>query len=39
MQAKVATNKRFRELVHEWVDLAVALEREERARAKQSHGD
>jgi len=39
MQEKVATYKRFRELVNEWVDLAVALEREERARARQSHGD
>jgi len=39
MREKVATYKRFRELVQEWVDLAVELEREERARAKRSHGD
>jgi Family of unknown function (DUF6788) len=35
-----ATNyKRLRELINEWVDLAVELERVERDRAKQSHGD
>ncbi len=36
---KVANYKRFRELVNEWVDLAVELERAERAAAKQSDGD
>ena len=39
MREKVANYKRFRALVQEWVDLAVALEREERARAPQRHGD
>lgn len=36
---KVANYKRFRALIQEWVDLAVELERQERARAKQSYGD
>jgi len=36
---KVRNYKRFRELVNEWVGLAVELERAERAAAKQSHGD
>ena len=39
MREKVTNYKRFRELVQEWVDLAVELEREERARAKKRHGD
>ena len=36
---KVETYKRFRELVNEWVDLAVELARAERATSKQHHGD
>jgi hypothetical protein len=39
MQEKVAHYKRFRELINEWVDLAVELERVERAQAKRSHAD
>ncbi len=39
MRHKVENYKRFRELLNEWVDLAVELERAERARAKQSDGD
>ena len=39
MRQKVANYKRFRELVNQWVDLAVELERAERAQAKHSHGD
>ena len=39
MRQKVANYKRFRELTNEWVDLAVEMERVERARAKRSHGD
>ena len=39
MRAKVAHYKRFRELANKWVDLAVELERAERARAKHSDGD
>ncbi len=39
MRQKVANYKRLRELVNEWVELAVELERAERAAAKQSHGD
>jgi hypothetical protein len=39
MRHKVENYKRFRELVNEWVDLAVELERVERVRAKQSDGD
>ena len=36
---KVENYKRFRELVNQWVDLAVQLERAERATSKQRHGD
>jgi hypothetical protein len=39
MRHKVENYKRFRELVNEWVDLAVELERAERATSKQRHGD
>jgi hypothetical protein len=39
MRHKVENYKRFRDLVNEWVDLAVELERAERASAKQGHGD
>ncbi len=39
MRQKVANYKRFRELTNQWVDLAVELERVERAAAKQRHGD
>jgi hypothetical protein len=39
MRQKVANYKRFRELVNAWVDLALELERAERAQAKGSHGD
>jgi hypothetical protein len=39
MRDKVSHYKRFRELVNEWVDLAVELERAERAQAKHSDGD
>ena len=39
MRHKVANYKRFRELTNHWVDLAVELERVERAAAKQRHGD
>ena len=39
MREKVANYKRFRELVNEWVDLAVEMERVERAEAKHSDGD
>ncbi len=39
MRQKVANYKRFRELTNQWVDLAVELERVQRAEAKQSHGD
>ena len=39
MREKVENYKRFRELVNEWVDRAVELERAERAAAKQSDGD
>jgi len=38
MRQKVANYKRFRELVNAWVDLAVELERAERAQAKGRHG-
>lgn len=38
VRAKVANYKRLRELVNEWVELAVALERAEREQARQ-HGD
>jgi len=36
MRQKVENYKRFRELVNEWVDLAVE---QERATSKQPHGD
>jgi hypothetical protein len=36
---KVANYKRLRELINEWVDLAVEQERVERDAAKQRHGD
>lgn len=36
---KVANYKRLRELVNQWVDLAVELERVERDEAKQRDGD
>jgi hypothetical protein len=36
---RVENYKRFRELVNEWVDLAVELEQVERATSKQRHGD
>jgi hypothetical protein len=39
MRRKVENYKRFRELVNEWVDLALELERAERGRAKPSDGD
>ena len=39
MRRKVENYKRFRELVNAWVDLAVELEKAERAAAKQSDGD
>jgi hypothetical protein len=39
MRAKVANYKRLRELVNEWVELAVELERAERKQAKHAHGD
>ena len=39
MRVKVSNYKRFRELVNEWVDLAVELERVERAKAKKSDGN
>ena len=35
----VANYKRFRELINEWVDLAVELERAERAQDRKSHAD
>jgi hypothetical protein len=35
----VANYKRLRELVNEWVELAIELEKAERAAAKQGHGD
>lgn len=38
VRAKVANYKRLRELVSEWVELAVALERAERQQAKHAHG-
>jgi hypothetical protein len=34
MQQKVANYKRLRELVNEWVDLAIELERMEREQAR-----
>jgi hypothetical protein len=39
MREKVANYKRFRELVNEWVDLALELERAERVPARTSDGD
>ena len=39
MREKVANYKRLRELINEWVDLAVELERVERDAAKRRHGD
>lgn len=39
LREKVSNYKRLRELVHEWVDLAVELERVERAQNKHSDGD
>jgi hypothetical protein len=39
MRQKVANYKRFRELVNQWVDLAVELERAERTQAQGCHGD
>ena len=39
MRQKVANYKRLRELVNEWVELAIELEKAERAAAKQGHGD
>jgi hypothetical protein len=38
MRAKVANYKRLRELINEWVDLSLELERLERV-AKKEHGD
>lgn len=38
MRRKVENYKRFRELVNQWVDLAVEGEKAERAAAKQSDG-
>jgi hypothetical protein len=38
MRGKVTNYKRLRELVNEWVDLSLELERIERA-AKKEHGD
>jgi hypothetical protein len=39
MRRKVASYKRFRELVNEWVDLEVTRERAERAREKHAGGN
>ena len=39
VREKVANYKRFRELINEWVDLAVELERAERAQDRKSHAD
>jgi len=39
MRKKVANYKRFRELVNEWVDLAVKLKALERAAEKGAEGD
>jgi hypothetical protein len=38
MREKVANYKRLRELVNEWVELAVELERAEREQAKHADG-
>jgi len=39
MRRKVANYKRFRELVNQWVDLAVERERAERVQEKYRDGD
>jgi hypothetical protein len=39
MRQKVANYKRLRELVNEWVEQAIELEKAERAEAKQGDGD
>ena len=39
MREKVANYKRFRELVNEWVDLAVELEKLQREQARKGDGD
>jgi hypothetical protein len=39
MRRKVENYKRFRELVNEWVDLAVERERAERAAREPHAGD
>jgi hypothetical protein len=39
MREKVANYRQFRELINEWVELAVEMERVERAEAKHSDGD
>ena len=39
MRQKVANYKRLRELVNQWVGLAIELEKAERAAAKQSNGN
>lgn len=39
MREKAANYKRFRELINQWVDLAVELERLERAGAKKTNED
>jgi len=39
MRQKVANYKRLRELVNEWVELAIELEKAERRRRSQGHGD
>jgi len=38
MRENVANYKRLRDLVNEWVELAVELERAERAETKHSDG-
>ena len=38
IRQKVATHRRFRERIEEWIDLAVEAERLERAQAKRDHG-
>jgi hypothetical protein len=39
MREKAANYKRFRELINEWVDLAVELERVSKAEANKRDGD
>ena len=39
LRQKVANYKRLRELVNQWVELAIELEKAERTAAKQGHGD